>query len=65
MKVSDLPPTVVKTVHQKAPTAEIAHVTKIQQGDRVFYEVSFKDEAKNPKVLVDQEGMAVPALPER
>lgn len=59
IKLDDLPPNVVKTIHEKAPTAEIASVTKLTAGKIVFYEVTFKDSALNPKLLISDDGTLV------
>jgi hypothetical protein len=59
LKLGDLPPDVVKTIHAKAPTAEVDHITKVLRGDNVFYEVSFKDEVRNPKLFIAASGMLV------
>ena len=41
--LSDLPPQVVKRIQERAPDAEISYINKEKQGDKVTYEVVFKD----------------------
>jgi hypothetical protein len=58
IKLDDLPPTVVKTIREKAPTAEVETISKITAGINVAYEVSFKDPAQ-PKLFISDDGKVV------
>lgn len=64
LKLGDLPPEVVQTIHVKAPTAEVDHITKVNHGPNIFYEVRFKEETKYPKLLITEKGALVQALPD-
>ncbi len=59
LRLSDLPQKVVSTIQEKAPTAEVAFISKMAFNDRVFYEVSFKDPLRNPKIVVAENGELV------
>jgi hypothetical protein len=56
---SDLPPEVMKTIQNKAPSGEIAHIFKETWGNQQVYIVSFKDPSHNPKLYVASDGSMV------
>ncbi len=55
-KMQDLPAAVQTAIKQKAPNAEIADIDKERRSGRTVYEVSFKDEGKNPKIHIAEDG---------
>jgi len=55
-KFQDLPAAVQNTIKQEAPSAEIADIDKERRTGRTVYEVSFKDEGKNPKIHISEDG---------
>lgn len=59
LKTGDLPPAVMKTVQDRAPSGEIAHIAKEMWGEREVYIVSFKDPTHNPKLYVNADGTQV------
>jgi hypothetical protein len=61
LRLEDLPPNVVKTIHEKAPTSEVGAVQKIRSMNFVFYEVSFK-ESTSPVLLIADDGTLVKTL---
>lgn len=56
LKASDLPPTVMKVVQDRAPHTEIASIYKEMWGDREVYLVSFKDPTHNPGLYIAADG---------
>src|SRR4051812_9284315 len=58
-KLSSLPEKVQATVQAKAPDAEIANISRKDDNGRVVYEISFKDEGKNPSIKVAEDGTLV------
>jgi uncharacterized membrane protein YkoI len=58
-KFNELPPAVQKTVRAQSPNGEIADVTKTTQGGRDVYEVEFREQGRNPKILVTPDGTLV------
>lgn len=61
LRLDDLPPNVVKTIHATAPTGEVGSIQKITSGTFIFYEVGFKD-ALNPGLLIADDGTLVKRL---
>ncbi len=58
-KFNELPPAVQKTVRAQAPNGEIADVNKTTQDGRDVYEVEFRENGQNPKVVVASDGTLV------
>lgn len=59
LKMDDLPPNVVQTIRHQAPTAEVETLSRLTSEGDVFYNVSFKDAARNPKLLIRENGTLV------
>jgi len=60
--LSDLPPKVVKTIQQRAPSSEIDYITKETHGDQVSYIIYFKDRT-HPVLYVSQDGTVLKESP--
>jgi hypothetical protein len=58
MKVEDLPTDALKTIHEKAPAAEIGQIYKHRVGSITLYEVIFKG-GKTPTMYVAEDGTLV------
>ncbi len=56
VKPDDVPASVKKATHERAPAAVVAYVNKERWGERTVYVVTFKDEAHNPKLLLGEDG---------
>jgi hypothetical protein len=56
LKLSDLPLSVSKVVQERVPNAEISTISKETWGDHIVYIITFKDEAKNPKLHIVADG---------
>ena len=56
VKLADLPPSVKEVIPKRAPTAEVAYITKESWGDKVVYVVTFRDETHNAKLLLGEDG---------
>jgi uncharacterized membrane protein YkoI len=54
-----LPPAVQKTVRAQSPNGEIASINKTTQDGREVYQVEFREDGKNPKILVAPDGTLV------
>ena len=63
LRLADLPPDVLKVVHDRAPDSEIASITKQPWGDRSVYILAFKDDAQHPKLYVTSDGAVFSELP--
>src|SRR5437899_2504576 len=50
VSINDLPPIVLKTAQERAPDAEISHASREMWGERMVYVISFKEEARHPKL---------------
>jgi len=59
IKMDDLPSNVVETIRHKAPTAEVETLTRLTSEGEVFYNVTFKDPARHPKLLIRDNGRLV------
>ena len=59
LKFNELPPAVQKTVRAQAPNGEIANVTQKTQNGLQVYEVEFRNEGGNSKVIVAADGTLV------
>ena len=59
LKLDDLPPNVVQTIRHQAPTSEVETITRITSEGDVFYNISFKDAARNHKLLIRENGTLV------
>jgi len=59
LKPSDLPPAVMKTIQERAPTSEIGIIDKQTWDDQDVYIISFKDPAHNPKLYIGSDGSVV------
>ncbi len=56
VKMDELPPNVVRTIHSQAPTAEVDVINRLTSGSDVFYDVFFKDPAHHPALLISDDG---------
>ena len=56
LKTSDLPPPVMKSIQDRAPSGEIASIYKEVWGEHDIYIVSFKDPAHNPRLYIAADG---------
>jgi hypothetical protein len=56
VKTADVPAKVMKAIPERAPTGQVAYISKEAWGGRVVYVVTFKDEAHNPKLLLGEDG---------
>jgi hypothetical protein len=63
LKLSDLPPKVVTTIQEKAPTAEVSFINRLEVNNKVFYEITFKDLALNPRMWVAEDGVLLDRAP--
>jgi uncharacterized membrane protein YkoI len=61
-KFSALPEAAQKTIQKTAPESEIDGISRHEENGRVIYEVSFKDQGKNPTIRVADDGTLVQAL---
>ena len=59
IKFSDLPIAVAHAALEKEPTAEVAFIHKLYLGGNPFYEVSFKNAKRYPKLLIAEDGTLV------
>ena len=59
IKLDDLPPNVVSTIHSQAPTAEIDSIHKFEAGSEVYYDVIFKNPERHPRLLITEDGRVV------
>jgi hypothetical protein len=59
MKLDDLPPNVVQTIRHSAPTAEVGSIARLTSDGDVFYEVTFKDPANHPQLIIRDDGRVV------
>jgi hypothetical protein len=59
LRLSELPPNVVLTIRREAPTAEVNTISRIYEGTDVFYEVTFKDAAHHPNMLIQNTGRLI------
>jgi hypothetical protein len=59
LRFSDLPIAVANTVHDKAPTAEVAYIHKVNINGYQRYEISFKNEARYPRMIIEEDGTLV------
>lgn len=60
--LSALPEAAQKTIKMQAPDAPIAKITRHEDNGRAIYEVSFKEEGKNPTIRVAEDGQLVQTL---
>ena len=63
LKLSELPPEVLKVAHDRAPNSDIASISKEKWGDRVVYIISFKDETHHPRLYVAADGTIFNEIP--
>jgi len=56
LKTSDLPPPVMKSIQERAPSGEIANIYKEVWGEQDIYIVSFKDPTHNPRLYIAPDG---------
>ena len=61
-KLSALPEAAQKTIQSKAPNAQIANISRSDKDGRAIYEVTFKDQGKNPTIKVAEDGTLVQDL---
>ena len=59
LRLSEVPVKVIKAIPERAPSAEVAHISTESWGGRTVYVVTFKDEAHNPKLLLAEDGTVV------
>ena len=59
----DLPTPVLKAVQEAAPGGQIANINKQMWGNRAMYIVSFKEEARFPKMYITAEGTVLKDAP--
>ncbi len=59
---SALPEAVQKTIQAHAPERDIANISRHENNGRVYYEVEFKDQGKNPTIRVADDGTLVQDL---
>jgi len=59
---SALPESVQKTIQAHAPESEISNISRHSDNGRVIYEVSFKDQGRNPSIKVAEDGTLVQDL---
>lgn len=59
IKMDDLPANVVQTIRRQAPTAEVDTLNRLTSEGEVFYDVTFKDPARHPKLLIRDSGRLV------
>ena len=55
-KFSALPMKVQATIKTHAPETEITDISRHEENGRVYYQVSFKDQGKNPTIKVNEDG---------
>jgi uncharacterized membrane protein YkoI len=60
--LADLPAAVLSAIRERAPNAEVADIDKETRSGQVVYEISFKEEGKNPKMHVAEDGTIVEDL---
>jgi uncharacterized membrane protein YkoI len=58
-KFNELPPAVQKTARAQAPNAEIADVSRTSRNGMDVYEVQFRENGRNPKVVIAPDGKLV------
>jgi hypothetical protein len=56
VKMDDLPPNVIMTIRHQAPTAEVDAIGRVNSGKQIFYSVTFKNPARNPSLLIRDDG---------
>src|SRR5205085_396087 len=56
LKFNELPPAVQKTARAQAPNDEIADISKTTENGIDAYQIEFREEGRNPKVLVATDG---------
>jgi hypothetical protein len=59
IKPGDLPPAVMKSIQEHAPTKEIAVINKETWNDKEVFIVTFKDPAHNPSLYVYADGTVI------
>jgi hypothetical protein len=59
LKMDELPPNVTQTIRHQAPTAEVDYITRLTRDRDIFYNVSFKDPANHPKILIRDDGKLI------
>ncbi len=58
-KFNELPPAVQKTVRAQAPNGEIANITSKTENGSQIYEVEFRNQGNNAKIIVAADGTLV------
>jgi hypothetical protein len=56
VRMDDLPPSVIVRIRQEAPTAEVESINRINAGNQMFYNVTFKDPGHHPALLLHDNG---------
>jgi hypothetical protein len=59
LKMDDLPQNVVLSIRHQAPTSEVESISRVTSENNVFYNVTFKDPAHHPKLLIREDGKLV------
>ena len=58
-QLSALPEKVQNTIQSKAPSAEIANISRLEKDGRVVYEVELRDKASNSTIRVAEDGTLI------
>lgn len=56
VKTDDLPPNVIVTIRHQAPTAEVDSISRVNSGNEVYYNVTFKEPTLHHPLLVRDDG---------
>lgn len=64
LKLSDVPPNVLATIHDRAPNAEVAYIRKETRGDQAVFIITFKDETNHPAMEIKSNGSLAPSIDE-
>jgi hypothetical protein len=59
IKMDDLPLKVVEMIRRSAPTAEVDSVSRLTAAGDVFYDVTFKDPVRHPRLLIRDDGRLI------
>jgi ABC-type glycerol-3-phosphate transport system substrate-binding protein len=54
--IQDLPQGIRDTLQKRVPDSEIANINRINRNGQTFYEISFTQPGKNPKLFLTAEG---------
>ena len=59
LKMDDLPPEVVTSIRHRAPTGEVDSISRLLSDGKIYYNVTFKDPAYHPKLVIREDGRIV------